>query len=200
LAERLGVATMTLYGYVPGKAELLDLLLDAAYARMPRTNTSGMPWRHRVTAVADENRALFETHPWAATVSTSRPPLGPGLMAKYEHELSALDGLGLTDAQMDDSLTFVLSFVQGWARDAAAARDVRSDTATDDEQWWATNPPVLERVFDEEAYPLAVRIGGSAPWRQVAPLHPRRPSSLLRPRGAAGGLAGRPGGRPGTRA
>lgn len=161
LAERLGVAAMTLYGYVPGKAELLDLLLDAAYSRMPRTNSSGMPWRRRVTAVADENRALFETHRWAATTSTSRPPLGPGLMAKYEHELSALDGLGLTDAEMDDALTFVLGFVQGWARDAAAARDVRADTAMDDEQWWAASSPVLAQVFDEDAFPLAVRVGGS---------------------------------------
>src|SRR5262249_4237873 len=83
----------TLYTYVPGKAELLDLMLDAAYQRMRRTDTAGQPWRQRVTAVAAENRALLEAHPWAAAISTIRPPLGPGLMAKDEHELSAFDGL-----------------------------------------------------------------------------------------------------------
>ena len=36
-------------------------------------------------AVARDNRALFDAHPWAAAISTGRPPLGPGLMAKYEH-------------------------------------------------------------------------------------------------------------------
>lgn len=32
LAQELGVAPMTIYTYVPGKAELFDLMLDAAYA------------------------------------------------------------------------------------------------------------------------------------------------------------------------
>ena len=115
---------MTLYTYVPGKAEFLDLMLDAAYQWLPLTDTTDRPWRERVTAIADENRALYLRHPWASEVSTLRPPLGPGLMAKYEHELAALQGLGLTDLDMDDALTYLLS-----------------------------------RVLDEDAYPLAVRVG-----------------------------------------
>ena len=39
LAQAVGVAPMTLYTYVPGKAELLDLMLDTVYARMPRRDT-----------------------------------------------------------------------------------------------------------------------------------------------------------------
>lgn len=31
LAERLGVGTMSLYTYVPGKAELVDVMLDAGH-------------------------------------------------------------------------------------------------------------------------------------------------------------------------
>src|ERR1700674_4813574 len=87
VAQALGVVPMTLYTYVPGKAELLDLMLDAAYAGMARTDTSGQPGRQRLAAIAAENRVLFEAHPWTAVVSTARPPLGPGQMAKYEHEL-----------------------------------------------------------------------------------------------------------------
>src|SRR5438552_15682647 len=97
VASSLGVVPMTLYTYLPGKAELLDLMLDAACQRMPRTSTTGQPWRQRVTAIAEANRTLFDAHPWAAVISTTRPPLGPGLMAKYDHELSAFDGLGLDD-------------------------------------------------------------------------------------------------------
>ena len=133
---------MTLYTYVPGKAELLDLMLDAAYQRMPRAGTAGQPWRQRVTAIAAENRALFEAHPWAAAISTARPPLGPGLMAKYEHELSALDGLGLTDIQMDAALTHLLTFVQAWAR-AAAEQATRQDTAMDEEHGGRPARPCL---------------------------------------------------------
>ncbi|WP_260638535.1 TetR/AcrR family transcriptional regulator [Streptomyces angustmyceticus] len=162
VAQQLKVAPMTLYTYVPGKAELLDLMLDAAYARMPRADTSGRPWRDRLTAVADENKALFEAHPWAAAVSTSRPPLGPGMMAKYEHELTALDGLGLDDVEMDAALTYLLTFVQAHARSAAEARAARQDSAMDEEQWWAANAPLLEKVLDPRAYPTAARVGTAA--------------------------------------
>ncbi|WP_028927004.1 TetR/AcrR family transcriptional regulator [Pseudonocardia acaciae] len=162
VATELGVAPMTLYTYVPGKAELLDLMLDAAYARMPRTDTSGEPWRARLTAVAEENRALFERHPWAAEVSTVRPPLGPGMSAKYEHELAALDGLGLDDVEMDAALTYLLGFVQAWARAAADARAQRPEGSAGDERWWERVAPVLERVFDPSRYPISARVGAAA--------------------------------------
>src|SRR5260370_22296148 len=94
VAKALGVAPMTLYTYVPGKAELLDLMLDAAYTSMRRVDTSGQPWRQRLAAIAEENKALFENHPLAATISTIRPPRGPGMMPKQEHELPPLEGRG----------------------------------------------------------------------------------------------------------
>lgn len=162
LAQTLGVAPMTLYTYVPGKDELLDLMLDAAYSEMSRPDTSGRPWRQRLTAVAEENRALFRRHPWAALVSTARPPLGPGATAKYEHELAALDGLGLTDVDVDACLAHLLGFVQSCARAAVDARNARTDSGVDDEAWWAANAPLLERVLDESRFPRATRIGAAA--------------------------------------
>jgi hypothetical protein len=153
---------MSLYTYVPGKAELLDLMLDTVYRQMPRGDLSGMPWRERLTAVAQENRDLFTRHPWIAEVSTSRPPLGPGLMAKYEHELQAFEGLGLDDIEMDAALTFLLGFVQAAARSAAEASAARQDSAMSEEQWWSANAPLLARVFDEAKYPTASRVGAAA--------------------------------------
>ena len=100
-------------------------MLDALYAAMPRE-----PWRGAGLARAARGRRArptarcYAAHPWAARVSTARPPLGPGLMAKYEHELAALDGAGLDDVELDAALTFLLAFVQGAAaaaQDAAAA-------------------------------------------------------------------------------
>jgi AcrR family transcriptional regulator len=173
VASRLGVVPMTLYTYVPGKAELLDLMLDAAYARMPRADTTGQPWRQRIIAVAEENRALFRTHPWAAAISTIRPPLGPGLMAKYEHELAALDGLGLDDIQIDAALTHLLTFVQAWAQAAAGAHANRRESAMDDEQWWAAHAPLLQKVLDPASYPLAVRVGTAAGTAHRAAYNPR---------------------------
>lgn len=162
LAQHLAVAPMSIYTYVPGRAELLDLMLDAAYAQMVRTPTDGQPWQARVRAVAEDNRALFTAHPWAAAISTLRPSLGPGQMAKYEHELAALDGLGLTDVQIDDALSHLLTFVRANAQDAIATRTAQHDSAMDDQAWWDTAGPLLARVLDEATYPLATRVGAAA--------------------------------------
>jgi AcrR family transcriptional regulator len=159
VADALGVAPMTLYTYVPGKAELLDLMLDAAYAGMDRAGTADRPWRDRVAAVAAENRALYAAHPWAAAVSTHRPSLGPGQLAKYEHELAAFEDLGLSDVDRDAALAFVLEFVRGHARAARDAAAARRESGSTDEEWWAANAPLLSRVLDPAAYPLATRVG-----------------------------------------
>ena len=162
IASILGVVPMSLYTYVPGKAELLDLMLDTVYRQMPRGDLAGKPWRERLAAIAHENRELFDRHPWVAEVATSRPPLGPGLMAKYEHELGAFEGLGLDDVEMDAALTFLLGFVHAAARSAAEVAAVRQDSAMSEEQWWAANAPLLTRVFDQDKYPTAARVGAAA--------------------------------------
>jgi len=56
-------------------------------------------------------------------------------MAKYEHELTALEGLGLTAMEMDDTLTHLLSFVQANTHDADNAGATRRDSVMSDEQW-----------------------------------------------------------------
>ena len=162
VAQALGVGPMALYTYVPGKAELLELMLDAVYLELPRAAWRGPGWRDRLAEVARDNRALFEAHPWAAAVSVSRPPLGPGLMAKYEHELGALEHAGLDDVETDAALTFLLDFVRSSALAAQQAAAARHDSGMTDEQWWAANAPLLERVLDPEAYPTAARVGTAA--------------------------------------
>ncbi len=157
VAERLGTSPMSLYTYVPGKAELLDLMLDALYLAMPR-KPFRRQWRARLRAVAEVNRELYARQPSAARVSTARPPLGPGLMAKYEYELAAFDGLGLSEVEMDAALTFLLAFVQG---NAVAAQE-HADAPGTDAEWWATAGPLLARVVDPERYPLASRVGSAA--------------------------------------
>jgi AcrR family transcriptional regulator len=122
LAQALRVSPMSLYTYVPSKAELLDLMLDTVYLRMERPDLDERSWRVRLRTIAEHNWVLFKAHPWIADVSTARPPLGPGLMAKYEYELSAFHGLGLDDVTVDDALTYLLAFVQAAARAAIDAR------------------------------------------------------------------------------
>ncbi|MGW4714071.1 TetR/AcrR family transcriptional regulator C-terminal domain-containing protein [Nocardia sp. NPDC004260] len=162
VANRLGLTPMATYTYVPGKSELIDLMLDTVYARMERTDLTGLPWRERVARIAAENRALLARHPWVAYLPTTRPPLGPGLAAKYDHELAAFADLGLDDLAMDTALTFVLGFVTSVARIAIDSARAAADSAMSDGEWWERAAPVLAQVFDARRYPLAARVGSAA--------------------------------------
>lgn len=162
IATDLGIGTMSVYTYVPSKAELLDLMLDAAYAETAKPRDVPGSWRDRLTQVARENWALYHRHPWMLEVATTRPVLGPNLLAKYEHELRAVEGIGLSDVDMDSVVDLVAGFVESAARRSVAATEVRRDTGMTDEQWWEVHAPVLQRVGQLADYPLAVRVGSAA--------------------------------------
>jgi AcrR family transcriptional regulator len=159
VAERLGVGTMSLYTYVPSKAELVDVMFDRAVGSVPRQEVAG-GWRERLTAIAWADWDLYQRHPWLLQVmAMSRPPLGPGGIAAYDHALRAVDGIGLTELEMDSVVSMVSVYVQGSARAAAEAATSLSDTGMTDAEWWETYAPLLERVFDAEKYPVAARVG-----------------------------------------
>lgn len=163
VAERLGASTMSLYTYVPSKAELIDVMLDAVLGEAVGTNDVAGGWREGLASVARENWALHHRHPWTLQVAAmSRPPLGPNAIAKYDYELRVVDGIGLTDVEMDSVLTLVLGYVQGAARTSVEAAEAEKRTGKTDEQWWSANAPLLEKVFDPGRYPTASRVGRAA--------------------------------------
>lgn len=162
VAQALDVAPMSVYTYVPGKAELIDLMFDDVYASMPRGEHAGKPWRERLEAIARENLAMLERHPWVVEVAAVRPPPGPGVIGRYEYELGALEGLGLDDVEMDAALTFLLDFVRSAAQSVIDVRRSREESGRADREWWEATAPMLARVLDPSRYPTAVRVGAAA--------------------------------------
>ncbi|MFD9356023.1 TetR/AcrR family transcriptional regulator C-terminal domain-containing protein [Streptomyces sp. NPDC060031] len=96
---------------------------------------------------------MLARHPWIAGLAVTRPPLGPGVIGKCEHELAAFDGIGLTDVEMDAAPTHLLGFVHVNA--LAAADAAAHNGRQSDEEWWAVSAPLLERAMGAERYPLA---------------------------------------------
>jgi len=158
VADELGAGAMTLYRYVPGKAELLDVMLDTVYGELPKRVVPG-DWRARLDEVARENRELYLKHPWMLHVAVSRPPLGPQVMAKYEYELAAVEGIGLTDVEMDATVALINGYVHGAVRAAVEARQVIQHSGMTDKQWWLAHVPHLDRIADIDSFPLATRVG-----------------------------------------
>ncbi|MEV4833710.1 TetR/AcrR family transcriptional regulator C-terminal domain-containing protein [Nonomuraea sp. NPDC049486] len=162
VAEKLGVGTMSLYTYVPGKPELLDVMLDTVYGETARPQEAPGGWRARLELIARENWALYLRHPWLLQVAASRPVLGPNVTAKYDYELRAVDGIGLTDVEMDSVITLITGFVHGTARGAVEAAQAESQTGMSDEQWWAAHAPFFSRIADPSRFPTAARVGQAA--------------------------------------
>jgi len=162
LADELGITAMSLYGYVPSKAELLDVMADRAYGEIAIPDDPATSWRARLTELAQQHWTLLLTHPWLLHISASRPLLGPSITALYDAELAAVDGLGLADVTMDLIVSLLDDYVRGAARGAVEAAEAQARTGLSDQQWWETYGPLLAEVLDPSRYPTAVRVGAAA--------------------------------------
>ncbi|HEX3366460.1 TetR/AcrR family transcriptional regulator [Phenylobacterium sp.] len=159
LAEALGISAMSLYTYVPSKAELVDLMLDRVAAEDAHPDASPGDWRSQVTRLARQRWAMAQRHPWVLQVGVHRPPLGPNILARVEATLSAIDGIGLSETEMDQVTSLVGDYVRGAVRAALEAREIEKQTGMTDEQWWAMNTPLLEGLVDPARFPTTVKIG-----------------------------------------
>ncbi|WP_109600106.1 TetR/AcrR family transcriptional regulator C-terminal domain-containing protein [Actinoplanes xinjiangensis] len=161
VADRLGLKLMSIYTYVPGRPELIGLMVDEVTGEIPHPPHHG-DWRSRLTAVARHQWDEYHRHPWLLQVESSRPWIGPNGCDRYEWQLAAVDGAGLTDIQMDQVVTMVLAFTAGAARMSVLARHTTEESGISDVQWWDANAPILEKVMPPGAYPLAGRVGTAA--------------------------------------
>lgn len=162
IAEELDVAPMSIYTYVPGKAELVDVMLDRVTGELTPPDDVRGGWRPRLEHIARENRRLLHAHPWMLQVAVARPPMGPNLLDKYEYELRAVDGLGLTDVEMDSVIALVNGFAESSARVSVDAAQAERRTGATDAQWWEATAPLLEKLIDPSRYPLGTRVGTAA--------------------------------------
>jgi AcrR family transcriptional regulator len=120
LAERLGCAKMALYRYVPGKSELVALMVDAALGDPPeppalagRTPASGeQQWRTVLRLWATTINARYRLHPWAIDATAGARPTGPHEMAWMETALAALAGTGLTAPERLDAVALLNGHVR----------------------------------------------------------------------------------------
>jgi AcrR family transcriptional regulator len=158
VAGALGVTTMALYRYVPSKAELLDVMLDKAIGEIGNVNCAGGDWRTKLELHAREGWALYHRHPWILQVATPRPPMGPNVLGNYEASLQAVSDIGLTGKEMNAVVELVAEYVQGAARSSINAIQVARHTGISDEEWWGTQSPFLDRVFNPTRFPAITAI------------------------------------------
>jgi AcrR family transcriptional regulator len=171
VAEGLGKSAMGLYTYVPGKAELVDLMLDTVFGELPTSYPHDGGWRATAERWARDGWAFYERHPWVLQVSGTRATLGPHELDVYETQLRMFDGVGLTPVEMTRVVGVLSSFVRGSAKTVSDARAAEQATGMSDDDWWNARSPVLEEFATEDIwtarYPVSSRLSEAQAFDQL---------------------------------
>jgi AcrR family transcriptional regulator len=162
VADALGVGTMSLYRYVPGKAELLDLMLDRISGPDPSVDSLGDDWRSAMEALGRDMWRLYTRHPWLPFVDQSRPLLGPNSLDGFELALRGLTDSGLTSQQQVNAISVLEAFVSSAARLHNNAVTAEQRTGMSAEEFWRAQTPVLEKAMSSGRYPLVAALDDDA--------------------------------------
>jgi AcrR family transcriptional regulator len=150
LANRLGAGTMSLYRHVPGKDELVALMLDAAVGEPPRLPAGD--WRAALEAWARANRDIFIRHPWALSIAARTRTMGPNEAAWAEAALQGIAPSGLPPTVGMAVMLAVNSYIRG-----AVQHEVDPDAGRRDGGAPPTpsfGPDVLARLGREGRFPI----------------------------------------------
>ncbi|MEV6300722.1 TetR/AcrR family transcriptional regulator C-terminal domain-containing protein [Actinoplanes sp. NPDC051861] len=111
VADRFGFTAMSLYRYVPGRAELIALMIDTALGAAPPVDNSD-GWRPALHQWARQLRDVFRGHPWVSEATTRSRPVGPLELSWLERAVAALAGTGLTAAEQVDAVVLLTGHVR----------------------------------------------------------------------------------------
>ncbi|QNG17470.1 TetR/AcrR family transcriptional regulator [Rhodococcus triatomae] len=161
LAEALGVGVMTLYTYVPGKDDLVALMVDEVEGEVEPPGPSG-GLRDRLAAMAESLWDEYRRHPWLLDVGDLRFAPGPNGSERFEWQLALIEGLGLDDIEMDQTVAAITGFTASCARAALQMQRIQERSGMSDARWWEINAPILAEVMPADRYPIAERVGTTA--------------------------------------
>ncbi|WJV44438.1 TetR/AcrR family transcriptional regulator [Streptomyces flavofungini] len=167
VAARLGVGVASLYTYVPGRAELEALMLDAV--AIGRTLPHEWPgdWRAKLTALAHDDWREIRRHPWVLELGAAEQVPGPNMLRWLDSALRIFDGTGLSETEKLSAIETVDAYVRGLGRlrgqggervesgagPGAASGDGAEGTAEDTKE----RDEVLGRLVDFGRYPALSR-------------------------------------------
>ena len=134
IAQRLSVTPMALYRHVDGKQALLDGLVErllTSYQLAP----ASVPWRSRLTAMAEAIRSVAKQHPAVFPLLLTRPAVTPAARAGRDYVQAALREAGLAADEAARAERLISTAVLGFAASEAAGRFRQHAQAVIDEDF-----------------------------------------------------------------
>jgi AcrR family transcriptional regulator len=114
LAQILGVGTMTLYGHVRSKDELLDLVLDEASSGGRPAPRDG-PWRDQLRQLMHGAHDNLNAHPGIVAIRMTRPIVRPDALRFGEHGMRILRSAGFDAEEAAQAFRLLFTYVFGYA-------------------------------------------------------------------------------------
>jgi AcrR family transcriptional regulator len=118
VAADLGYTKMSLYRYLPGKTELVALMVERALGEPPPL--AGQDWRAALAEWCRQLLAGFVRHPWTLEATVGVRPLGPHEVGWMESALTVLAGTPLTGGERLDAMVLLVGHARMLAEQTAA--------------------------------------------------------------------------------
>lgn len=157
VAQHLGVGTMSLYTYVPGRDELFELMIDRAWGDRSLPDHT-LPWRTQVEFHAREAWRMYQLHPWLIHSNLWRIPLGPNVLDVQEDLYRAVMLTGLSELHVASIAGLIESHVFGAARSVITDTSVSTQTGVTLDAYWISRLSFWETYYSEKRFPTMTRI------------------------------------------
>jgi len=157
VASRLGIGAMSLYTYVPGRSELVELMIDRVYAQHTIPEPQ-LPWRRRLEAWARETWRIYAGHPWLLDYNMARLPIGPHVLDVSEALYAALHAAGFAGAENVAISNLIQWQLLGAARSMISDADEARHTGVSAEAYWDSRASFWDTYFDWNRYPNTAAI------------------------------------------
>jgi AcrR family transcriptional regulator len=157
VADKLGFSVMSLYRHVPGKEELVEVMLDTALGEPPVLDRV-MNWRSQISQWAKASSEILHRHPWLLEAVVSRAPIGPNRLRWFDAGLQALSSLGLSGREKVSLVLLVDSYVRGAAQVSVGVTRATARMGTTQAEWSATYARILHQVATPARYPALAAI------------------------------------------
>jgi AcrR family transcriptional regulator len=163
VAVELNVATMSLYRHVRDKEDLINGMMDAAFAEWQmQAPKPGRNWQDALAEAARELWQVFRRHLWLAPAySLTRPSLVPSGLAYTERVLATLLGLGVKPVTAFSMHLILFSYIRGFASSLEMEAAAEAETGVSADEWMDVQMPALESLLANHDLPAFRTVLGS---------------------------------------
>ncbi|AKU15888.1 TetR/AcrR family transcriptional regulator [Luteipulveratus mongoliensis] len=112
VAREVGAGSASLYRYVENRDDLVELMIDEAYAAFDLTSPPTGDWLADLLELARQSRRILLDRPWIIDVVATRTPMGPRVVAYLDHALGLLADIDVPAATRLEAVAILSATVR----------------------------------------------------------------------------------------